>query len=240
MRSLWIFGALLLALPVVNAQSHALAKLGDDAVIVPGEPIVETAKVTNTTNLSDGSKHTITLLERKWRDSQGRFREETAQVTEGERAVFNTASILDPTKNIVITLNLDSKLAIVFHLPEHGPHAFRVLDIQKEKPEKVKQNDQTKVENLEERKIAGLDAVGTRVTQTKPSKTAGVDTTIVIVNERWVNPDSKILLASSLEDPKGKKAMEVTKLDRTEPDANLFQISSDFTVTDIPLRQVEK
>jgi hypothetical protein len=241
MRRLLIFGALLLALPVANAQNHALVKLGDDAVIVPGEPIVETVTTTNTTNLSDGSKRTITLLEQKWRDSQGRFRVETTQQGgEDEKAVFETATILDPTKNTVITLNLESKLAIVFHLPDHGARAFHVLDPQKEKPEKVKQNDQTKVENLEVKKIAGMDAVGTRVTQTKIAKTAGVETTTTIVNERWVNLDSKILLSSSAEDPKGKKTMEVTKLEIKEPDASLFQIPADFAVTDVPLRQSEK
>jgi hypothetical protein len=43
----------------------------------------------------------------------------------------------------------------------------------------------------------------------------------------------KILLASTLDDPREKEVVKVTNLDRSEPDPALFQIPADFMVREI-------
>jgi hypothetical protein len=53
---------------------------------------------------------------------------------------------------------------------------------------------------------------------------------VVSVSERWVSPDIKILLASSMDDPREQLTRQVTHLERTEPDSSLFQVPAGYTV----------
>jgi hypothetical protein len=45
-----------------------------------------------------------------------------------------------------------------------------------------------------------------------------------------VSPDIKILLASSMDDPREQLTREVTHLERVQPDASLFEVPADYTV----------
>ena len=61
---------------------------------------------------------------RKWCGSQGRFRKEKAQVEDGQEPVFEVATILDPVKNTVTTLHMDTTTANVVHLPQGTLHPY--------------------------------------------------------------------------------------------------------------------
>lgn len=229
-----------LALPVAVAQGGGLAAvtlMGDDAGIVTGQPIVVVEKTATMTPLADGTKITRATEELKWRDSQGRFRKEVAQITEGNQVVFHRATILDPVKNTLTILNLDRKTATVLDLPEQGPGKLRPYAELNDKPIMARPGVQIKIEKLDGKSIAGVLAVGRRVTRTRPPGTIGNDKPIVSVSERWVSPDLKILLASSMDDPREQQMRQVTQLDRTEPDPALFQVPSGFTVKEVPARQ---
>jgi hypothetical protein len=242
-RLLSIVGLLMLVLPVALAQMGGAAAVmlaSDDAGIVLGQPVIVVEKTTTVTPLTDGTKITKSTEERKWRDSQGRFRKETTQVTEGQEAVFHRVTIIDPVNNTLTTLNLDNKIATVIHLPEQGPgklHPYVDLD---EKPLMAMPGVQVKVEKLQGKTIAGVYAVGRRVTRTRPPGAIGNNKPIVSVSERWVSPDLKILLASSMDDPRQQQTRLVTKLDRTQPDATVFQIPSDFTTKDVTVQQAQR
>jgi hypothetical protein len=100
---------------------------------------------------------------------------------------------------------------------------------------------QIKIEKLPGKSIAGEKAVGRRVTRTRPPGTIGNDKTIVSVSERWISPDLKVALATSMDDPREQQKREVTQLDRGEPDVALFQVPADYTVNEAegkPLHQV--
>ena len=231
----------LMAVPVAVAQygGAAVAALNsDDAGIVLGEPCVVIEKTTTTTLRPDGTTIAKRTEVRKWRDAQGRFRREVTQVTEGEEPVYHVATIIDPVKNTITTLKLDDKVANVVHLQQGQLHPYVELD---DKPMFAREGVQVKVEKLDGKTIAGVSAVGRRVTRTRPPGTVGNDKLIVSVSERWVSPDLKILLASSMDDPREKQTREVTQLDRTEPDAGLFQIPGDYTVNESvgrPMKEV--
>jgi hypothetical protein len=238
-RVLTIGAMALLAVPTVIAQyggAAAVALNGDDAGIVLGQPVTLVEKAANVTPLTDGTKITRLTEERKWRDSQGRFRKEVARVAEGQEPVFQVATIIDPVKNTITTLHMDTKTASVVHLQPGQLHPYADLD---DKPLMAMPGVHVKVEKLEGRSIAGVYAVGRRVTRTRPPGTIGNDKTIVSVSERWVSPDIKVLLASSMDDPREQQTREVTQLERTEPDASLFQVPADYTVKEAegrPLR----
>lgn len=229
-----------LALPVAVAQAGGLAAatlMGDDAGIVTGQPVAVVEKTATMTPLADGTKITRATEELKWRDSQGRFRKEVTQVTEGNEVVFHRATIIDPVKNKLTILDLDRKIATVMDLPEKGPGRLHPYVELNDKPLMARPGVQVKVEKLDGKSIAGVFAEGRRVTRTRPPGTIGNDKPIVSVSERWVSPDLKILLASSMDDPREQQMRQVTQLDRGEPDETLFQVPSGFAVKEVPARQ---
>jgi hypothetical protein len=214
--------------------------MGEDAGIVVGQPCAAVEKIVSITPLANGTTITKRAEERKWRDSQGRFRKEATDVTEGEEVVFHTARIVDPVSNTLAVLDLDRKVATVFHLPEQGPgklHEYVELD---DKQPEARPGVQVKIEQLNGKSIAGEYAVGRRVTRIRPPGTIGNDKTVVSVSERWVSPDLKILLASSMDDPREKLVRQATRLDRAEPDSSLFTIPPDFTVKEVHVPEAER
>jgi hypothetical protein len=222
----------LLMSPVAFAQyggAAVVALNGDGAAIVLKQPFTLVEKTVDVTPKADGTSVTRRTELRKWRDSQGRFRQETAQVAEGKDAIYDRATITDPVKNTVTTLFLDRKTASIVHLPPGALHPYVDLE---DRPMAAMPGVQIKIAKLDNKLIAGQTAVGRRVTRTRPPGTIGNATTIVSVSERWISPDLKITLATSLDDPREKQTREVTELTRGEPDASLFQVPADYTVTE--------
>jgi hypothetical protein len=220
----------LLASPVAFAQYDAAAVKalnGEDAAIVLKQPFTLVEKMVDATPKADGTTVTRRTEQREWRDSQGRFRHETSQVTEGKEA--DRATITDPVKNTVTTLYFDRKTAHIIHLPPGALHPYVDLD---DRPMAAMPGVQIKIAKLNNKSIAGEVAVGRSVTRTRPPGTIGNATTIVSVSEHWMSPDLKITLATSMDDPREKQTHEVTELTRGEPDASLFQIPADYSVTE--------
>jgi hypothetical protein len=207
----------------------------DDAGIVLGQPcsVVEQTEVTR--QLADGTTLTQHTVVHKWRDDQGRFRRESADVKGDDAPVFQRATIIDPVNNTLVTLNLDRKTATVYHLPDHGPEALHPYVDQFDKEILALPGVQVKVEKLGGKTIAGVYAEGRRVTRFRPPGTVGNDKPIVSVRDQWIAQDLKILLASSSDDPRQKQVNQVTQLDRSVPDPALFSIPSDFTMRDVPV-----
>ena len=242
-RKTRLFATLLMcfvAVTLADAQYGGLAMAAlnsDDAGIVLKEPCIWAVRVesTSTNNRESGTRYTE---QRKWRDSEGRFRREVTQVQSGQDAVFHAAVIIDPKKNTVTTLNLDARTASVVHLQPNQLHSHVELD---DKPMYAMPGVQVKVEKLSGKKIAGVDAEGQRVTRIRPPGTIGNDHTISSVSERWVSPELKIVLATSMDDPRQQSRSEVTQLTKAEPDASLFQVPAGYSITEAegrPTREI--
>lgn len=214
-----------------------LAWMGDDAGIVTGQPcsVTETAEVVRT--LADGTTLTRRTIEQKWRDADGRFRKQSAEVQPGHTPVFEAAMIVDPVSNTLTTLHLDRGTAVVFHLPDHGPGSLQKYVDLDDKALYARSGVQVKVEQLQGKTIAGVYAVGRRVTRIRPPGTIGNDRPVVSVSERWVSPDLKVLVASSMSDPRETQTRTVTRLDRADPDPSIFSVPPQFTVRDVPVAQ---
>jgi hypothetical protein len=77
--------------------------------------------------------------------------------------------------------------------------------------------------------VSGIFAEGTRTTRVIPIGMEGNDREIRVVTEQWVSPDLKIVVARSLDDPRyGQSTMEVSELQRGDPEAALFQVPADY------------
>jgi hypothetical protein len=88
-------------------------------------------------------------------------------------------------------------------------------------------------QSLGKETIAGLAADGTRTTTTIPANAIGNERPIDIVRDRWYSPDLQIVLRSKQTDPRfGETSYEVTGLTRDEPASSLFEIPSDYKITE--------
>lgn len=82
--------------------------------------------------------------------------------------------------------------------------------------------------------IEGVGAVGTRMTGTTEANVIGNSQPIVRVNETWFSPELRMPVLTKYSDPQsGNTTHKLVSLVRSEPDPALFQIPSDYTVTQI-------
>lgn len=230
-------------LAAAQAQIGAAARIAlmqDDAGIVQGEPCVVVEKVDTWHQLPDGTTIGKHVEIRKWRDSAGRFRRESAEVQSGQEPDFEIASIIDPVKNTLTMLHFDRKQAIVYHLPDQGPFHLHPYQDPFDKPLLARDGVQVKIEKLNGKEIAGVYAEGRRVTRVRPPGTIGNDKPVISEAERWVSPDLKIMLLQWTKDPRENDTRQVTSLDRSEPSPQLFQIPQDFSVREVSIDSTQR
>jgi hypothetical protein len=216
------------------------ALMQDDAGIVQGEPCAVVEKVDTWQQLPDGTTISKHAEIRKWRDSAGRFRRESAELHSGQEADFEIASIIDPLNNTLTMLHFDRKEAIVYHLPDQGPFHLHPYQDPFGKPLFAREGVQVKVEKLDGKEIAGVYAEGRRVTRVRPPGTIGNDKPVISEAERWVSPDLKIMLLQWTKDPRESDTRQVTSLDRSEPNPQLFQVPPDFSVHEVSVDSTQK
>jgi len=208
---------------------------------VKGQPYTLVEKTTTVKLLSDATT-TITTVreEKKSRDGEGRERTESGTIKDGV-FVPQFVRISDPVAHTSTTLMPQSKTARVTHLPapkERTPEEEAKMAemrtkreaLQKEHPEI---RERAGFEALGSRNIAGVAADGTRFTHAVPAGTEGNDREFKWTLERWVSPDLQIPVMTVNDDPRiGKMTVEVTELQRGEPDTGLFQVPADYKVTE--------
>jgi len=90
-------------------------------------------------------------------------------------------------------------------------------------------------EPLGTKQIEGVNAIGTRRTETIPTGTIGNDRPITIADERWESTELKVLVSSDHHDPRtGDVKYRLTNINRSEPDGVLFTVPSDYTMREMP------
>ena len=88
-------------------------------------------------------------------------------------------------------------------------------------------------EDLGQQTIEGVTATGTRTTTTIPAGAVGNEGPITIVSEQWYSTELQMLILTKHNDPRvGETTYRVTNIVRTEPDQSLFQVPSDYTLTE--------
>jgi hypothetical protein len=92
-------------------------------------------------------------------------------------------------------------------------------------------NGTLKKENLGTQTIAGVSSQGTRITRTIPVGQIGNEKPITVVSEHWYSNDLQMTVMSKRSDPRfGETTYTLTNIQRSEPDASLFKVPSDYTV----------
>jgi hypothetical protein len=90
-------------------------------------------------------------------------------------------------------------------------------------------------ENLGTQPVNGVNATGVRTTMVIPKGQIGNNKDIKVMTERWSSSDLQMLVKSVNSDPRfGDTTYQLSKITRGAPDAALFQIPGDYTVTEQP------
>src|SRR5262249_47391831 len=89
----------------------------------------------------------------------------------------------------------------------------------------------TSTEQLGKQTVEGVECDGSRAVTTMPAGAIGNERAIETVNETWYSPELKMMILTKRNDPRfGESTYRVTNISRSEPDAVLFQVPSDYTV----------
>ena len=203
--------------------------------VVTGAPFSAVAISETTQTLADGnhiSRKTETNL---FRDSQGRFRKVVTLpaigllATSGRPASF--VMIIDPVTSTNYILHEESKTA-----EKMSPHRFNEHAIKgkiEARQQELAAEGNLEKEDLGTQTIAGVTAQGTRITRTIPKGQIGNEKPITIVSEQWYSNDLQMVVMSKRSDPRfGDTTYTLTNIQRSEPDATLFTVPSDYTVTE--------
>ncbi|MGH9936348.1 MAG: energy transducer TonB, partial [Blastocatellia bacterium] len=91
----------------------------------------------------------------------------------------------------------------------------------------------TNTEQLGKQTIEGVECEGTRAVTIMPAGAIGNERPIETVNETWYSPELRMMILTKRDDPRfGESTYRVTSISRSEPDAALFQVPSDYTIID--------
>ena len=176
-----------------------------------------------------------------YRDTQGRVRKETTHKTpDGQTETRITIS--DPVAGVVHELNVTNKTAFTrkVHFPtDSSSTSTSTTTGRGQMMAAGRRNAQTdpnvKRETLAARSMNGMLASGTRSTHVIPAGTIGNTQALETVRETWVADDLKVALLSKTSDPRtGTQTLELTNINRSQPDPSLFTIPSDYTVKQFP------
>ena len=208
------------------------------AETVTGAPYSAVEVRTSQQALATGGVILRTEQSTVYRDSQGRVRKETTRKgPDGQTE--SRITISDPVAGAIYELDATNKTA--FSRPARFPSQSQTTGTNRgqtmgagRRPA-AQTEANVKRETLAAQSMHGMIASGSRVTHTIPAGTIGNSQAIETVRETWMADDLKVPLMTRTADPRtGTTTMELTNINRSQPDPSLFQIPSDYTVKNGP------
>lgn len=208
--------------------------------IVTGAPFSAVAVSETTQTLADGNHISRRTQSNLYRDSQGRIRREITLAGLGPLAGSGQPKsfvvINDPVAGATYMLHPDEKTAEKMARPfaRMGGAAREAMRNKRSAREQQEiANGNLQREDLGAQTIEGVTAQGTRITRTIPAGQIGNEKPITIVHERWYSNDLQTVVMSKRNDPwSGETTYTLTHINRAEPDASLFTVPSDYSVTE--------
>jgi hypothetical protein len=199
--------------------------------------------------LSDGNRIVRSTTSHVYRDSEGRVRREEDRPS-GSPGI----TITDPATGNSWVLDVDNRtarqspmLARIYNavLGPNGDMERLTVLLNGQPNVLVAPNltgrgggpgsEQTAEERLSPKVIEGVRVEGIRRASTIAAGAIGNERAIVVTTEEWTSPELKVLVLSEHSDPRtGTSTYKLVNLKRTEPAASLFQVPSDYTITQMP------
>lgn len=224
-----------------TASTPAAASKTTQFAVLKGIPYSATRTVTITKLGAD--RQTTTQVSRSllWRDAEGRTRQEDINPipTIGEQHMIH---ISDPVARVGYTWadgdGVDKRANSV--IVSHTPKSWQEVDIRPKSFSTIKPRPPTtadqmrssdsniKVQVPQPKVLNGAYVEGRLVTRVIPAKTAGNYQSIAVISEKWTSPELQLTIYSVQDDPRPEKnVLELTNIERSEPDPSLFQPPAD-------------
>jgi len=209
--------------------------------VVAGAPYSAQAVTERTQVLADGNRIDQKSTASVYRDGQGRTRREQTPGAMGPWGTMKNAPPLvfinDPVAGVGYVLNPQDHTAVKHAFQAGKGLRARMLGRRKNGLGRLKaeNSDNVTTESLGKQTLQGLEVEGTRTTVTIPAGTIGNAQPIQIVTEKWYSPALQVVVSMKRDDPRsGETTYQLTGISQTEPAASLFQVPSDYKVTDRP------
>ena len=217
------------------------AEAGRPGAVVKGAPFSADVTTETTMVLQDGNHIHQTSKLRLYRDSEGRTRREQSLNNLGALA-SNTnlppvVFINDPVAGVNYALNPTAKTAsrsmgVRGLAGGRGPAGGRGGRMRGGPPGAIPERN-VKTESLGSKTIEGITAEGTRTTITIPAGQEGNEQPMQTVVETWYSADLQVPVFSRRSDPRtGETVTRYTNINRTEPAHALFDVPSDYKISD--------
>jgi TonB family protein len=140
--------------------------------------------------------------------------------------------VFKPTELSGVAVKVQGVLTFIFNLGDEEPSQPAIA---RSIPKYT-----TNTEQLAKQMVEGVECEGVRAITTMPAGAIGNERPIETVNETWFSQELKITILSKRSDPRfGETTYRVTNISRSEPDAALFQIPSEYTIIDTGANKVE-
>ncbi len=211
------------------------------AATVTGAPYSGVEVRTSQQVLAAGGVIARTEQTNVYRDNQGRVRRESTR-TGPDGQTHTRITIADPVAGTVTELDAKNKTAFTrtARFPSQtqtdGTGRPQMMGAGRRGAAQTEAN--VKREALAARTMNGIIASGTRVTHSIPAGTIGNSQALDTVRETWMADDLKVPVMTKVTDPRfGTTTMELTNINRSQPDSPLFQVPSDYTVKKGPGRR---
>lgn len=221
---------------------------------INGSPYSATGKVVQDQILVDGTLIHQTKEFSLFRDVEGRLRSEYTMKPGSSDAPVHVVVVQDPVDGVRLVWSVSGSLppraAIRERLPQLSSFQ-KPADVPASGPSPLPQTSggishavtlpsagysdasNVRTEALPSDTIAGVYVEGTRTTEVVTAGGVGNEHEFTIVSETWTSPDLKITVRLVTDDPRtGRVTIELTAVNRSEPDPELFKIPEGYTVVD--------
>jgi hypothetical protein len=200
---------------------------------VTGAPFTAEFSTETTEVLADGNRIDNKTTGNFARDAEGRTRRELTLSSIGGYSTANNNGpahgvvINDPVARVSYVLDANRKEARKTNLPNNqfrgngrGPN-----------PNARQGAPDVTTTSLGTQMIGGISAEGTRTTRTIAAGQIGNEKAIEVTVERWYSAELQTDVLIKRNDPRGGTTVfQLTNVVRSEPDASLFQVPSDYAV----------
>lgn len=193
--------------------------------VVTGAPYSGTITEQRQETLADGNQISTQTEMKVYRDAQGRTRTEaTRTMRNGQTETFVT--IFDPVAGFEARLNPAKLTAFKHTLPPQNNAASRPRHAAEEGGPQVSSQD------LGSKTVNGLAATGKQITMTIPAGEVGNSEPLQTVRQVWTSTALQVPVMVTVTSPRsGTSTMQLTAVAQGAPDETLFQIPSNYTVS---------
>jgi hypothetical protein len=200
---------------------------------VPGAPFSGTVEILSTETLPDGSTYTRHTINHIARNTAGVIYNERRKLMPPQfqrEPRLISLHIYDPQTRLNTFLDPETHIArqVLRPAPPQAPPnttlATAIVPANAQNPN---------TQDLGTETVAGLVLQGTRKLHTVPAPLSGTGHEVTITDDYWYSEDLKVYLVLKHSDPRtGEQIVGITKVDRHEPDAAIFQIPPSYKIVD--------